>query len=254
MSGPQPLVVKCDLRCARLGASQTYSRGTVDAIWRPSKALPSIATGDREKTKKRKQRGVYKMENRHGNLARWAVAAIPACGLLLLAGSGFAAAALNGHNFHGRYVASYHAFDASITGTVSEPNPPAIPYAVSGAMVSDGKGNVSGFLNEDYGSPGTGAAATCSISGTYTVGTALIGTTNGFGTINLTSSCQTVTCTGTTAPSCAPSGSAAPGSPVQLFCALSGPAGKTLDCTEMGEAASGTTFQTPISAAHWARE
>ena len=194
------------------------------------------------------------MENRTGYLARLALAAIPSLGLLLMAGGGSALAGMNEHNFHGRYVASYHAFDASITGTVSEPNPPAIPYAVSGAMFSDGKGNLSGFLNEDYGSPGTGAAASCSITGSYTVGSAPIGTAGGFVTINLTSSCKTVTCTGTTVPSCAVSGSASPGSPVQLFCALSGSSGKSLDCTEMGEAASGTTFQTPISAPHWERE
>jgi hypothetical protein len=194
------------------------------------------------------------MKNGTGYLARWALAAIPGIGLLLLAGSGPALAGVNGHDFHGRYVASYHAFDASITGTVSEPNPPAIPYAVSGVMVSDGKGNVAGFLNEDYGSPGTGSAATCSITGTYTVGSAPIGVAAGFVTLNLTSSCKTVTCTGTTVPSCAPTGVASPGSPVQLFCALSGPSGKLLVCTEMGEAASGTTFQTPISAPHWQRE
>jgi hypothetical protein len=194
------------------------------------------------------------MENRTGYLARLALAAIPSLGLFLMAGGGSALAGMNEHNFHGRYVASYHAFDASITGTVSEPNPPAIPYAVSGAMFSDGKGNLSGFLNEDYGSPGTGAAASCSITGSYTVGSAPVGTAGGFVTINLTSSCKTVTCTGTTVPSCAVSGSASPGSPVQLFCALSGPSGKSLDCTEMGEAASGTTFQTPISAPHWERE
>ena len=194
------------------------------------------------------------MRKRTGYLARWSLAAIPGFGLLLLAGSGTAFAAFNQHTFNGRYTASYHAFDASITGTVSEPNPPAIPYAVSGAMFSDGKGNVSGFLDEDYGAPGTGAAATCSISGSYTVGTPPLGSTMGFVTINLTSSCKTVTCTGTVTPSCAASGSASAGSPVQLFCALSGPSGKSLDCTEMGEAASGTTFQTPISAPHWERE
>jgi hypothetical protein len=194
------------------------------------------------------------VKNRTGYLMRWSLAAIPALGPLLLAGSGPAFAGLNEHNFHGRYVASYHGFDASITGTVSEPNPPTIPYSVSGAMFSDGRGNISGFLNEDYGSPGTGAAATCSISGTYTVGTAPMGATQGFVTINLTSSCKTVTCSGSVVPSCAASGSASPGSPVQLFCALSGPSGKSIDCTEMGEAASGTTFQTPISAPHWDRE
>lgn len=194
------------------------------------------------------------MRKRTGYLARWALTAVPALGLLLLAGSGMAFAGLNQHTFHGRYTASYHAFDASITSDPAEPNPPAIPYAVSGAMYSDGRGNVSGFLNEDYGSPGTGAASTCSISGSYTVGAPPLGPAMGFVTINLTSSCQAVVCTGTTVPSCGPSGIASPGSPVQLYCALSGPSGKALDCTEMGEAASGTTFQTPISAPHWERE
>jgi hypothetical protein len=194
------------------------------------------------------------MKHRTGYLKRWAIGASAGFGLLLLAGGGQAFAGFNKHNFHGRYTSSYHGFDASITGTSSEPNPPAIPYAVSGSMWSDGKGNVSGFLNEDYGSPGTGAAATCSISGTYTVGSAPVGSAQGFVTINLTSNCQTVTCTGTTTPNCSASGPTTPGSPVQLFCALSGSSGKSLDCTEMGEAASGTTFQTPISAQHWERE
>lgn len=193
------------------------------------------------------------MDNRNGCLVRWTLAAAPIVGLLLLAGSG-PAFAFDRHTFQGRYVASYNSFDASITGTITEPNPPAIPYAVSGAMFSDGNGNVAGFLNEDYGSPGIGATSTCSISGNYTVGLPPLGTTGGFVTINLTSSCQTVICSGATAPVCAVSGPASPGSSVQLFCALSGPSGKSLDCTEMGEAVSGATFQTPISAPHWTRE
>jgi len=191
--------------------------------------------------------------NRTGYLARWAMAAIPGVGLLLLVGSGSALAGFDQGTFNGRYTAAYHGFDASITGTIDEPNPPTIPYSVSGAMYSDGAGHIAGFLNEDYGSPGTGAASTCSITGTYTVGIAPLGSTTGFVTVNLTSSCQTVTCTGTTVPSCAPSGIPSAGSPVQLFCALSS-TGQSLDCTEMGEAASGTTFQTPISAPHWSRE
>ena len=89
------------------------------------------------------------MRKRTGYLIQGALPTIAALGLLLLASSGPAFAGFKEHNFHGRYVASYHAFDSSITGTVNEPNPPAIPYAVSGAMFSDGKGNVSGFLNED---------------------------------------------------------------------------------------------------------
>jgi hypothetical protein len=193
------------------------------------------------------------MDEKSGYRVRWVLVAMTVVGLLLFVGreSAFAAPKLSLHTFNGRYVTSYHAFDASITGTVSEPNPPAIPYAVSGTMVSDGKGNVTGFLDEDYGSPGTGAAATCSTTGTYTVGTSPVGAVAGFVTINLTSSCKTVVCTGTAVPSCTTSGAASPGSPSQLFCALSGPSGKSIDCTEMGEAASGTTFQTPISASNW---
>jgi hypothetical protein len=198
------------------------------------------------------------MKNRNEYPARWAMAAIPIFGVLLLAVTALAfeepSVASNLKTFKGRFVTSYTGFDSSITPAVGEPNPPAIPFVVSGAMVSDGAGHVAGFLNENYGAPGTGAASTCSIAGTYTVATALIGTTTGFVTLDLTSSCKTVTCTGTTTPVCAPSGSASPGSPVQLFCALSIPAGKLLDCTNMGEAASGTTFQTPISSPHWVRE
>jgi hypothetical protein len=184
-------------------------------------------------------------------IQKWSARTITVAGLLLLVAYGSAAAANGANNFRGRFATSYHGFDASITGTVDEPNPPAIPYAVSGTMTSDGRGDVAGFLNVDYGSPGTGSASTCSISGNYTVGTAPVGDATGFVTLNLTSSCETVTCTGTTVPTCTATGSASAGSPVELFCALSGAANSALDCTEMGEAASGTTFQTPIEASHW---
>ncbi len=199
------------------------------------------------------------MEKRNGYVARWALAAIPIFGLLLLASSGAAfagggppAAGLNKHDFNGRYTTSYHGFDASITGTVSEPNPPAIPYAVSGAMFSDGKGSIKGFENVDYGSPGTGAGATCTFTGTYTVAAAS-NAMGGLVTLNVDPSCATVTCTGTITPTCV-AGAFSAGSPTQWFCALSGPSGKALDCTEMGEAAAGGTNQAPISASHWARE
>ena len=151
-------------------------------------------------------------------------------------------------SFQGRYTTAYHGFDSSITGTASEPNPPAIPYAVSGTINADGKGNVtSGFQQVDYGSPGTGAASSCTLTGTYSAGS------NGQVTLNLNSMCTTVTCTLVSgAPSCAPSG-APSATPTQWFCTLSDPTGQRLVCTEMGEAASGTTFQTPISAVSWSR-
>jgi hypothetical protein len=188
-------------------------------------------------------------------IATLAAAASFALALATVSGAGLAQAAAGSgavtkHTFSGRYIASYHGFDASITGTTSEPNPPAIPYSVSGALTSDGKGNVKGFENIDYGSPGTGAAAQCTLTGTYTVSSS---PGNGSVTLNLSPSCATVTCTGTTTPSCTP-GSLSASSPSQWFCALSGPSGKSMVCTEMGEAASGTTFQTPISAVTWDRK
>ena len=192
------------------------------------------------------------MENRNGYLMQGSLAAMLALGLLLLVGSGPAfAAGLKNSNFKGSYLTSYQGFDSSITGTTGEPNPPAIPYAVSGEIVSDGKGNINGFENLDYGSPGTGAAATCTFTGTYSVGSSSNSPPiSGSVTLNVTPSCATVTCTGTTTPSCTP-GAFSASSRAQWFCALSGPSGKTLACTEMGEAASGTTFQTPISAVTW---
>lgn len=185
-------------------------------------------------------------------IARWALALPVALSLALVSGTGFARAAggMNKHSLNGRYITAYHGFDASITGTTSEPNPPAVPYSVSGALYSDGNGNVVGIENIDYGSPGTGAASQCKLSGTYSV--ASLSGLNGLVTLNLSPSCATVTCTGTTVPSCTV-GSFSPGSPTQWFCALSGPSGKQMVCTEMGEAASGTTFQTPISAVTWER-
>jgi hypothetical protein len=125
------------------------------------------------------------MENRNGYLMQGSLAAILALGLLLLVGTGPAfAAGLKNNNFKGSYLTSYHGFDSSITPDVAEPNPPAIPYAVSGAMVSDGKGAITGFENINYGSPGTGAAATCTFTGTYTVGSASNGI-SGLVTLNL---------------------------------------------------------------------
>lgn len=196
------------------------------------------------------------MRSPNVSISRWLVAGVFMAGLMMLPGVR-SAWADNGHDhadmhhFDGRYVTAYHGFDASITGTTSEPNPPAIPYSVSGAMESDGKGNVKGFENVDYGSPGIGSAATCVFTGTYSVASASNGV-SGMVTLNLSPSCATVTCTGSTVPSCSP-GNFSASSPTQWFCALSGAAGKKLVCTEMGEAASNTTFQTPISAVSWSK-
>ena len=189
-------------------------------------------------------------------IAKWTLAASLMLALAVLP-KGFALAAtsaggINPQTFSGRYVTSYHGFDSSITGTVSEPNPPAIPYSVSGALTSDGRGNVIGFENGDYGSPGTGSSYTCDITGTYTVAQAH-NLMNGMITLNLAPTCASVTCSGTTTPSCAP-GSYTASSPSQWFCAMSGPSGKSLVCTEMGEAASNTTNQDPISAATWEKK
>ncbi|MGZ6185178.1 MAG: hypothetical protein ACXWNN_04710 [Candidatus Binataceae bacterium] len=185
-------------------------------------------------------------------IARWVTAASLALALATVSGPVWAQAfGINTHTFNGRYITAYHGFDSSITGTVSEPNPPAVPFSVSGTLFSDGNGNVIGFENIDFGAPGTGAAAACDITGTYTVATAHNGM-RGLVTLNLVPSCATVTCTGTTTPSCS-AGAFSPSSPTQWFCAISGASGKSIVCTEMGEAASGTTFQTPISAVTWDR-
>lgn len=196
-----------------------------------------------------------------GRISRWAVAGLVLVGLAMLPVGNSASAQASqshsprfkAHTLHGRYITSYHGFDASITGTTSEPNPPAIPYAVSGVLVSDGAGKVSGFENIDYGSPGTGAAAQCTFAGTYTVSSS---PGNGSVVLDLSPMCATVTCSvsgGAPAPPTCTAGTPSAGSPTEWFCALSHPSGKSMVCTEMGEAASGTTFQTPISAVTWSR-
>lgn len=193
------------------------------------------------------------------SLVHWSWAAMLVVGLAMLPGDRPAFAKDHGpfkHAFDGRYVTAYHGSDASITGTASEPNPPAVPYAVSGTLVSDGKGNLKGIENLDYGAPGTGAAATCQVAGTYDVNPPASNGVAGGVTLSLTYSCQTVTCTfstPTTPPTCAATGPSSPSSPDQWFCEVSGESGKDLVCTEMGESASGTTFQTPISAVTWVK-
>lgn len=192
---------------------------------------------------------------------RWGLVGLMLLGLAMLpvstsafAEDGFSGGhseAYGNHTLHGRYVTSYHGFDSSITGTVSEPNPPAIPYAVSGVLFSNGAGNVTGFENINYGSPGTGAAAQCQLTGTYSVSNT---PGNGSVVLNLSPTCAPVTCAATSgAPDCTV-GTTAAGSPTQWFCSLSGPSGKSMVCTEMGEVAGGASvFQTPISAVTWNR-
>lgn len=197
---------------------------------------------------------------KRGILLKWAIAGLVVVALAILpsANSAFAdghehehEGRFRTHTLHGRYVTSYHGFDASITPTTAEPNPPAVPYAVSGELSSNGAGKVTGFENIDYGSPGTGAAAQCTLTGTYSVSN---NPGNGSVVLNLSPTCATVTCTrnadGT--PNCT-AGTPSASSPTQWFCALSAPSGKSMVCTEMGEAASDTTFQTPISAVTWSR-
>lgn len=73
-------------------------------------------------------------------------------------------------DLQGRYTTAGHSYDASITGTSTEPNPPAVPFAGAGFFQSDGKGNItSGEETINYGSPGTGDSFTCDLAGTYTV-------------------------------------------------------------------------------------
>ncbi len=89
---------------------------------------------------------------------------------LLLAGNESALSVTFGlQNFNGRYTTSTLGFDSSITGTASEPNPPAIPLAESEVLNADGNGNLSGEVIVDYGAPGTGAPSDCFFTGTYTV-------------------------------------------------------------------------------------
>jgi len=201
------------------------------------------------------------VRKKYSRFARWSIAAFLVLGLGTRSYGRAALADQNGqgdqgshigeHTFHGRYIAAYNGFDAiPASNTTEEPNPPAIPYAVSGALWSDGKGTVIGFENGNYGTPGTGDAATCTLKGTYSV-SSLSNGMQGLVTLNLTSSCAAVTCTGTTTPSCS-TGSFSPGPSTQWLCALSGPSGKQLVCTVMGETTSGTA-QTLIGSLTWRR-
>jgi hypothetical protein len=99
---------------------------------------------------------------------------------LLIAFSGGMASAAHGHghglkmnNLKGVFLTAGMAYDASITGTVSEPNPPTVPLASAGFLQFDGRGNItSGEETINYGSPGTGDSFTCDLAGTYTVDSA----------------------------------------------------------------------------------
>lgn len=70
----------------------------------------------------------------------------------------------------GHFTTAGRADDASITGTVSEPNPPTAAFAAAGFLNFDGAGNItSGEETINYGTPGTGDSFTCSMTGTYTI-------------------------------------------------------------------------------------
>ncbi len=94
-------------------------------------------------------------------------------GFLIAISVGLASAAavtFKTKDLKGRYTTAGTAYDASITGTGSEPNPPAIPFVASGFLNFDGTGNISsGEETINYGSPGTGDSFTCERAGTYSV-------------------------------------------------------------------------------------
>lgn len=181
-------------------------------------------------------------------LLRWAVAGLMLVGLATLPAGSEAFAKNSGpryhkHTLHGRYIASYHGFDASNSNT---------PYAVSGVFFSDGAGGVHGVQNIDYGAAGTGASFQCTFTGTYDVSNTPM---KGLLTLNVTQNdCKVVDCTENSGvPDCA-AGAAADLTNSQWFCALSAPSGKSMVCTEMGEVPpGGGTSQAPISAVTWNR-
>lgn len=190
---------------------------------------------------------------KRGILLKWAIAglALVALAILPLANSAFAdgheheheGARYGTHTLHGRYVTSYHGFDASTNNT---------PYAVSGMLFSNGSGKVSGVQNIDYGAAGTGASFQCTFTGTYSVSNTPV---NGSVTLNIAqNSCKTVSCTDNSgAPNCGLD-AAASLTASQWFCSLAAPSGKSMVCTEMGEETTGGTIsQAPISAVTWSR-
>jgi hypothetical protein len=114
-------------------------------------------------------------------LWHWALASFVVCALAMLPGSSPVRAddghhggpTFNVHNLHGRYISAGNSSDASITGTASEPNPPAVPFVGAGFLNFDGAGHIaSGEETINYGSPGTGDSFTCELAGSYTVDSA----------------------------------------------------------------------------------
>jgi hypothetical protein len=96
-------------------------------------------------------------------------------GLLLVLSAGITSAAptYKLKDLTGHYTTAGRADDASITGTVSEPNPPTAVFDAAGFLDFDGKGNItSGEETINYGSPGTGDSFTCDMTGTYTIDSA----------------------------------------------------------------------------------
>lgn len=90
--------------------------------------------------------------------------------IALSAGIAMAASKFKLSDLKGHYTTAGRADDASITGTVSEPNPPTVAFDAAGFLDFDGKGNITGGEETiNYGSPGTGDSFTCDLAGTYTV-------------------------------------------------------------------------------------
>jgi len=120
------------------------------------------------------------MRNVNGFILRWSLAGALVLALAMLPGGravqadmGHGHSSFSGQSLDGRYITAGIAWDASITGTPSEPNPPSVPFAGAGFLNFDGKGKISsGEQTINYGSPGTGDSFTCDLAGTYTVDSA----------------------------------------------------------------------------------
>lgn len=166
--------------------------------------------------------------------------------LVLMASSAPAQPPLTLINVRGRYTSTFLGVQSG--GSSSSRN---LPVAESGALISDGKGTLMGFLNFDFDGS---TVAICSISGTYTVGTDPVGGVDGLVKLNLQfPTCENVSCPGTP-PECT-TGTTFTGLPEEEWCALSGTSGSVLDCTLMGEIGfpNSPNTQTLIFPVHWER-
>lgn len=153
-------------------------------------------------------------------------------------------------NVHGRYTTTFLGVQSGAGGSRN------IPAAESGALISDGAGNLTGFLSFDFDGS---TVALCSILGTYTVGHDPVAGVDGFVMLNLQfPHCQNVSCPNgdNGLPVCtANPASDFTGLPEVEWCALSGASGSVLDCTLMGEIGfpNVPNTQTLLFPPHWER-